>query len=221
MEKIIRISSRLPPQKSKEWLDLRKQKLTSTDIGCIMHGTEKAKSELIKKKNGYSKNPFIGNEATRHGEFYEDVALKKFAELYKLEPICVSMIQHKIDERMLFSPDAILENGDIIEIKCPHSRIITGSIASQYTNQIQFGMEIMHSHGFENTKCYFVEYKPANHNPKVLVDYDKEILSVKIVERNPDYFENVLEKCTSIWDEIQLHKGIKNLDYHGFMEVKV
>ena len=109
MEKIIRVASHLPPQKSKEWLELRKEKLTSTDIGTIMHGTSKAKAVLIKKKNGYSKDPFMGNVATKHGEFYEDIALKKFADLYKLEPICVSMIQHGVDERIIFSPDAILE----------------------------------------------------------------------------------------------------------------
>lgn len=221
MDKIVRISSHLPPQKSKEWLALRKEKLTSTDIGCIMHGTAKARAELIKKKNGYSKNPFMGNEATRHGEYYEDVALKKFSDLYKLEPICVSMIQHVTDERIIFSPDAILENGDIIEIKCPHSRIINGSISSQYQNQIQLGMEIMRSHGFENTKCYFVEYKPPNHNPKIIDDYDKEILSVKIVERNLNYFENIQYKCNEVWDEIQIHKQIENIDYNGFMKVEV
>jgi putative phage-type endonuclease len=221
MEKIIRIASHLPPQKSKEWLELRKNKLTSTDIGTIIHGTQKAKADLIKKKNGYSKEPFTGNEATRHGEYYEDIALKKFADLYNFDPICVSMIQHATDERIIFSPDAILENGEIIEIKCPHSRIITGSISSQYQNQIQLGMEIMHSNGFEHTKCYFIEYKPANHNPKVIEDYDKEILSVKIVERDPKYFERIEEKCNDIWHEIQVHKQIENIDYNGFMDVEV
>ncbi len=221
MEKIVEISSHLPPQKSKEWLALRKQKLTSTDIGCIMHGTSKDKAELIKKKNGFSKNPFVGNIATRHGEFYEDVALKKFADFYKVEPITVSMIQHAIDSRVIFSPDAILENGDIIEIKCPFSRIINGCISSQYQNQIQLGMSIMYSHGFENTKCYFVEYKPKNHNPKVMADFDKEILSVKIVERDPNYFENIQDKCNEIWQEIQVHKNIENINYNGFMKVEV
>lgn len=221
MEKIIRLASCLPPQKSKEWLALRKEKLTSTDIGTIMHGSSKAKADLIKKKNGYSKNPFMGNEATRHGEYYEDIALRKFADLYNVEPITVSMIQHATDKRIIFSPDAVLENGEIIEIKCPHSRVINGSISSQYQNQIQLGMEIMYSNGFENTKAYFIEYKPANHNPKVIEDYDKEILSIKIVERDPNYFTRIQEKCNEVWEEIQVHKQIKDINYNGFMQVEV
>ena len=131
------------------------------------------------------------------------------------------MVQHATDDRIVFSPDAILESGEIIEIKCPHSRVITGSIASQYQNQIQLGMEIMHSNDFLNTRCYFVEYKPANHNPKIVEDYDKEILSVKIVDRDPDYFEKIRSKCDEIWEEIQEHKQIENIDYNGFMDVDV
>ena len=90
MERIIRVASHLPPQKSKEWLDLRKQKLTSTDIGCIMHGTPKAKADLIKKKNGYSKNPFTGNEATRHGEYYEGSNLFIYLFFLRILPTTLS-----------------------------------------------------------------------------------------------------------------------------------
>lgn len=220
MEKLIEECQRLPEQKSQAWLDFRRTKLTSTDLGVISGGRERDLAELIQKKNGYQKSPFLGNEATRFGEFFESVAMDRFERQYNVKPILVNMIAHATDNRFVFSPDGILNTGEIIEIKCPFSRVINGSISTQYKNQIQLGMAIMYSHGFMNTKAYFVEYKPPNHNKKVPEDYEKEILSVKIVERDPDFFEEMQRKCQPVWEEIQLHKQCKNIDYNAFLKVK-
>ena len=62
------------PQKSQEWLDLRKCMLTASDAASAI-GVNKYETpqQLLLKKCG--KGPvFEGNEATRHGEKYEDEA---------------------------------------------------------------------------------------------------------------------------------------------------
>lgn len=219
MEELLAECQKLPEQKSQAWLDFRRTKITSTDLGIISAGGERALVELVQKKNGYQKDPFLGNEATRFGEFFESVAMDRFSEQYKVKPILVNMISHALDGRFVFSPDGILKSGDIIEIKCPFSRIINGSVSTQYQNQVQLGMAIMHSHGFTDTKAYFVEYKPPNHNRKVPEDFEKEILSVKVIERDPTFFEEMQKKCEPVWEEIQLHKQCKDIDYNGFLEV--
>ena len=216
INKLIQMSDSFPPQKSKEWLDMRKQKLTSTDAGCILHGKNRDIQELIEKKLGKPRS-FFGNEATRHGEFYEDIAMAAFTKLYNFEPILMNVLEHKEFPHFIFSPDGVLKNGNIIEIKCPFSRKINGTIAFNYKCQIQLGMEIMRSHGFINSKCYFVEFKPKNHG----IDPD-EILSVKIIERDPGFFQELLEKSESVWKEIETIKEEtegKEINFDGFLEM--
>ena len=62
------------PQKSQEWLDLRMGMLTASDAASAI-GVNKYETphQLLLRKCG--KGPvFTGNEATRHGEKYEDEA---------------------------------------------------------------------------------------------------------------------------------------------------
>lgn len=222
METICEQAKQLPEQKTQAWLDFRKTKITSTDLGVIIDGRPNEINTLVQKKNGYQKHVFEGNEATRHGVKYEDVAMARFSEIMPhLTPILLNMIEHKEDPRFIFSPDGVLPNGDIIEIKSPYSRIINGSISKQYQYQIQLGMAIMYSHGFENTKCYFIEYKPPQWNRKVECDYEKEILSIKIVQRDVDFFATIQKKCQDLWQEVQLHKSLGKINYEGFLPVIV
>lgn len=215
-------AKQLPEQKTQAWLDFRRAKITSTDLGIILDGRPGDMNALVQKKNGYQKHAFLGNIATRHGVHYEDVAMARFTKVMPhLKPILLNMVEHKDDPRFIFSPDGVLPNGDIIEIKSPYSRIINGSISKQYMYQIQLGMAIMCSHGFHNTKCYFVEYKPPQWNKKVVEDFDKEILSIKIIERDAGFFEMVQKKCQSLWDEVQLHKSIGDINYEGFLPMLV
>jgi putative phage-type endonuclease len=62
------------PQKSQEWLDLRMGMLTASDAASAI-GVNKYETphQLLLKKCGKGE-PFFGNEATRHGEKYEDEA---------------------------------------------------------------------------------------------------------------------------------------------------
>ena len=142
IQKICNLSERLPEQKSTEWLEYRKSHITSTDVGTIMHGRQSDIWGLVEKKGGKPQT-FFGNEATRHGEKWEDTAIEKFEKLYKVKAILVNMIEHKTDKRFIFSPDAILKDGSIIEVKCPFSRKINGSVSQQYICQVQMGMEII------------------------------------------------------------------------------
>ena len=61
-------------QKSQEWLDLRGNMLTASDCAtAISLNHYETPFDLLLKKCG--KGPvFTGNEATRHGEKYEDEA---------------------------------------------------------------------------------------------------------------------------------------------------
>ena len=219
MNKLIEMSDSFPEQKSDPWLQMRKQKITSTDTGILLNGKQQDLQDFIDKKLGKPRT-FFGNEATRHGEEMEPKAMDAFSKLYNINPILMNVLQHKEHPQFIFSPDGVTASGNIIEIKCPHSRIINGTIAFNYKCQVQLGIEIMRSHNFLDCKCFFVEYKPKNHGKQ---DWENEIISVKIIERDPEFFPNLLIKTKEIWDEIEAIKEQidgKEIDFDGFLDMK-
>lgn len=77
------------------------------------------------------------------------------------------------------------------KVKCPYSRPINGSIPRQYISQVQYGMHVMNSHGKDiGNQCFFIQYKPRSHG----IPFDRQILSVKIIKRVPDYVDSKHEK---------------------------
>ena len=68
------------PQRSPEWFEQRKGKLTSSDAGTALGLNRYQKpEELLFKKCGVN-NVFKGNEATLHGQKYEDEAIEKYCK---------------------------------------------------------------------------------------------------------------------------------------------
>lgn len=207
-----------PEQKSEQWLQLRRQHFTSTEMYTILHGKNRDLSDFLDKKMG--KNTYFTNPAVEHGNKFEEVALEKFATLFNVKPLLCNVLYHKDIAGFIFSPDALLQNGDIIEIKNPYSRKINGSVSLQYFYQVQLGMEVMRSHGFLHTKAWFVEYKPRNHS----YEPENEILSVQIIERDPDFFPKVLDKSKPLVEELKKYREYKNksgcdIDFDGFLTI--
>jgi putative phage-type endonuclease len=217
MNELIQMSDSFPEQKTDEWLDMRKQKITSTDVGLLLNGNRKDLQGLMEKKLGKPRT-FFGNEATRWGEANEDKAMEAFSKLYDIKPIFMNVLQHKTHPQFIFSPDGVTPSGNIIEIKAPFSRKISTSVSFNYRCQVQMGIEILRSHGFTNSKAFFVEWKPKGHS----YEPENEILSVKIIERDPSFFSQLLEKSEEILHEInsvkQETKG-KEINFDGFLKM--
>jgi hypothetical protein len=187
MNRLIAESKKLPQQKSPAWLKKRLTGVTGTDFDTIANGSPQAKEVLVMKKIGKPYVPFTGNKMTEHGVKYESEAIEKFKVLYPHITVHedVSMIEH-VDhpDDLFFSPDGVTACGSLIEVKCPYSRPINGSIPRNYISQIQFGMNVMNSYGPDiGHSCFFIQYKPRNFG----TPFDKEILSVKKIKRDPDF----------------------------------
>ena len=123
MNRIFQESLNLPAQKSPEWLAKRLMGITGTDFDTIAFGTKRQVDELVLKKIGKPLRPFIGNDATRHGCFYETEAIEKFKLMFPQVNVRddVSMIIHTENPMSFFSPDGGTTDGDLIEVKCPYS----------------------------------------------------------------------------------------------------
>jgi len=175
IQDLIRYSRKQPIQKSKEWLTKRLGYITASNVAVAL-GKNKYKSyiDAMLEKSGITE-PFKGNEATRFGEKFEDVA----AKIYMLETNNNPNIKAKFfesafipskDPRYCFvggSPDGLIlkkvydDNGNfisrdgyIIEIKCPMRRWPRGTVPEHYWIQMQIQLEVTNIE-----VAYFLDFK--------------------------------------------------------------
>ena len=183
-------------QKSEEWLALRGKMLTASDaataIGCNKYQTP---HDLLLKKCGVGEK-FTGNEATRHGEKYEDEARILYEERYGEVVHEIGLVPHPVHLWLGGSPDGVTESGKLVEIKCPMMREIKAEVPEHYMPQLQLCMEIM-----DLETCHFIQYKPADFNwPK-----GEEFVVVQ-VDRDRGWFETNLPIMRAFWDKVLYHR---------------
>lgn len=180
----------LPEQRSKEWYEMRKDKLTASSLAsAVGHCHFQSRDELILDK--IVEKPFEPNPITEWGVKYEDVAIMFYEELFNVNILDFGMVPHPEFEAFGASPDGICdETGSeehiarMVEIKCPPKRKFTKSVPPHYLMQVQGQLEVC-----DLDECDFFQVK--------LVDYDTY----------DDYCKDVFE----IDGEIQ--KGRTHLNY--------
>src|SRR3990167_1159727 len=131
-------------QKSNEWLEQRHNYLTASTIAQALGLMgKKARKNLLINKSSYGKYcGFNGNIATHHGCKVETIANNLYsykngnAEIYEF-----GMITNMKYPILGVSPDGILADR-MLEIKCPYSRTIDGTIKTEYLHQMQEQMYV-------------------------------------------------------------------------------
>jgi putative phage-type endonuclease len=110
-------------QRTKEWFDARKGKLTGSNIGAAL-GVNPWKSpgdlirQMVRDQHG-APSEFTGNVATEYGSMHEPLAtMEYFGETGKLVEECGFYV-HPEHDWLGASPDGLIGDDAIIEIKCP------------------------------------------------------------------------------------------------------
>jgi putative phage-type endonuclease len=131
--------------------------LTASDAAtAIGKNKYETPDSLLLKKCGLGV-PFFGNEATRHGEKYEDEARILYEERYGEVVHEIGLVAHPTEPWLGGSPDGVSESGKLVEIKCPPQRqIIPGEVPEHYMPQLQLCMEIL-----DLEEADFIQYKPV------------------------------------------------------------
>lgn len=190
-------------QRSPEWFEQRKGKLTSSDVDSVLGNSRySCFDEVLFKKCGISK-PFTGNQATLHGQKYEDEAIDLYCEKYGKKRFSFGLMPHPTIDFLAGSPDDITYDGIVIEVKCPLIRkIVLGEIPAHYKAQILMNMEIC-----DLDKGVFIEYKPAH-----MTEDGKCIFNVVNIDRDREWFKRIFPTLESFWIAVQRYQeiGIKN-----------
>ena len=129
-------------------------------LHCVAIGVNKYETphQLLLRKCG--KGPkFQGNEATRHGEKYEDEARIIYEQRHNEVVHELGLCPHPKYTFLGGSPDGVSESGKLVEIKCPMMREIKREVPEHYMPQLQLCMEIL-----DLEEADFIQYKPADFN---------------------------------------------------------
>lgn len=104
-------------QRTPEWFEARRTRLTASDVASVI-GRNKFKTsmDVMLDKFGMG-TPFEGNEATAHGEKYEDEAIDIYERQTGKKVLRYGLIHHPTIEGVAGSPDGITEDGILIEVK--------------------------------------------------------------------------------------------------------
>jgi putative phage-type endonuclease len=110
-------------QRSKEWFDSRRHKLTGSNIGAAL-GINPWKSpddlirSMVREYHG-AESEFEGNVATEHGNLHEPLAAMDYQnKTGNLVTECGFFV-HPDHDWLGASPDGLVDDDGLVEIKCP------------------------------------------------------------------------------------------------------
>jgi len=182
-------------QKSNEWLELRGKMLTASDAATATGSNPySSESEFILNKCGH--RTFFGNEATQHGEKYEDEARDKWCAMTGEVSHEIGLFPHPRYNWLGGSPDGITESGKLVEIKCPLKRKITPEVPHHYMPQLQLLMDIL-----DLDEAVFIQYKPLE-----LTWPGTEEFVVTHIPRDPNWMTENVPKMRCLWDKVLWHR---------------
>lgn len=170
-------------QKSAEWLEQRKKYVTASEFANCFNLTKEVtepyiaefelwdtfkpdpekcagkegRQKYIEKKSGETE-AFAGNQATRFGQRYENVAMRIYQQMKTMDVFEFGLIPHPSLPNVAASPDGCGVNGTLVEIKCPSTRTPTGVPPFEYWCQMQSQMECCDAECCDFFDASFVEF---------------------------------------------------------------
>lgn len=142
-------------QRSPEWYELRKNRLTASDIAQSLNkGKFGTKQQLLTKKAFPDSVPFLSNPALQWGVMFEPMASRSYTQRnHDVKVYEFGLIPHPSVDCFGASPDGITEHGIMLEFKCPLRRKIDGNIPEQYEMQMQGQMAVCGLNECDYVEC--------------------------------------------------------------------
>jgi putative phage-type endonuclease len=197
-------------QRSTEWFKLREDLISASDLYCAVGSLDKStrgdNKQLYKKKCGYETQDFVNSPAVLHGVKFEKVACDIYATMTKTTVFDFGLIQHPTYSFIGASPDGITEDGVMLEIKSPYSRIIhrgTG-VPPEYYLQIQGQLEVCDLDECDYFECSFKLYPNVGGFDQDVDDsnmYTRDLMEKGILIT---FYDNQVQKTDYLYSDIYI-----------------
>jgi len=193
-------------QRSPEWFESRKGRITASSVGAIMglapYATRDDVMRRMVREYYNAPNEFSGNVATEYGTFHEEGAISEFEMEtgHKVEPAPFI----KYGKIYGASPDGYVKTllGDyLIEVKCPYGLRNEGEFKSindqkHYYAQIQ---NQLFCTGYD--ECFFFQWSPNGTKTENVV-------------RDEIFIERMLKDCEIFYAEYLIERELPNAEKH-------
>jgi putative phage-type endonuclease len=195
-------------QRSNEWYSIRNNIITSTDVSTILdlNKFQNKRDLILKKINNKTSSP---NEAMEWGNFFEDIACSIYSKINNKKVYNLGLLIHDVYKFLGASPDGLIENNYLLEIKCPFSQKIYKNIPINYWIQTQIQMEVCNL----NKTILFVCVFDKSIKPDVLYSGNKNgvdwsLLNYKefVIERDRKWFSDNLFKIKDFYKDLNYYK---------------
>ena len=184
-------------QRTEDWYNIRKGKMTASNADTIIangKGLETYIYNLMAEYYSSAEKENYINADMQRGIDLEPEAKIEFQFYTGLDIKEVGYVE--FNEYILVSPDGLIGNDGLIEIKCPNDSIyfkllLSNNIKPEYIAQMQMQMYVT-----ERQYCYFVSYNP---------NFEKS-LYIKKINRDEEMIDKLkkgLERGTELIKEIK------------------
>jgi putative phage-type endonuclease len=192
-------------QKTNEWYKIRKKIITATDVSTILECNRfETKKQLLEKK--IKNQEIFSNSATEWGNFFEDIAISIYSSINNVKIIEVGLLIHEKYKWLGASPDGIMCNNKLIEIKCPYSRKIFNQVPINYWIQTQIQMEVCDIDETILFICAFEQEKLNNglkYGVKDNIDWSLTNCKEFVIKRDKKWFEKNLQRMKSFHSDLE------------------
>lgn len=191
-------------QGSPEWRAVKAGKISGSRFGAVMALNKrtgepnKPRRDLVADLRRELETGLLTeiepNEYMAHGTRCEPIACALYEFTYGVEVAHEAWIPGPV-EYVGFSPDGLLPDSGLLEIKCPymehrHQRTVeSDKCPDDYMPQVQGGMWIT-----GRAWCHFASFWEPTHE-----------LHVVRVERDESFIKRLADECASVWAEVQSH----------------
>lgn len=147
-------------QRTEAWYAARQQLTTASDVAAAIGGRNGSnKDYLVKKAGGPEEQRAFSGSAPplKWGIMFEPVANAIYSKRLGVQIHEFGLLRHPTIPHIGASPDGISDMGIMIEIKCPYSRIIDGTVPAAYVAQIQCQLDVCGLDECDFFECQFDE----------------------------------------------------------------
>ena len=191
-------------QRTEEWFAARLGKVTASKMNDVLAKIKSGeaamrknyKMQLATERLTGKQTDFYMNQAMQDGIDREDTARQIFEIVRDIKVEQVGFIDHPTIKMSGASPDGLLPDGGILEIKCPietthTTNLLERKLPSRYLPQVQWQLSCA---GKDYKYANFVSYNP-NFEPKLQLIYVE-------VERDEDYIAMLEEEVAAFITEV-------------------